>query len=119
MPSRRGAVADFNGDNNLDIAVLVTLTNGADITGYRLDFILGNGDGTFGNVAGSLNIDQLSRFSVVAGDINNDLRADIILKYIRCDYLRFGALVGVHSHCRLWWKTVWNVNGVGRIHPRF
>jgi hypothetical protein len=68
------AVTDFNGDGNLDLAVV----NYGDST---VSILLGNGDGTFQNQVvysfGNPGITPQSQGSVVIGDFNNDHKLDL------------------------------------------
>lgn len=80
------AVADFNGDGNLDVAVPA---NGSIADGGQrhLDVILGSSDGTFSGDSASLPVGlqqidgtQLFLFnSSTVGDFNNDGYADLVL----------------------------------------
>jgi hypothetical protein len=63
------AVADFNGQGNLDLAVL--------IPGAELEFFKGNGDGTFGGVT-TLALDRYAA-QVVAADVNDDGVPDLVV----------------------------------------
>jgi FG-GAP-like repeat/Abnormal spindle-like microcephaly-assoc'd, ASPM-SPD-2-Hydin len=86
------AVADFNGDHNLDLAV-------ADALSGSIDILLGNGDGTFrqGAVIPTLPFPG----AIQQGDFNGDGKVDLVF------------LTGVHS-------TVLNVllgNGDGTFRP--
>jgi hypothetical protein len=64
------AVADFNGDGKLDLAI-------ANIANYSLSILLGNGDGTFAPFVhyGA----DLSGFAVVAADFNGDTKKDLAI----------------------------------------
>ena len=61
-------MGDFNGDGNLDLVVVNTLSS-------RFSFLLGNGDGTFQD-----QVDYATApfpYSVVAGDFNGDGILDV------------------------------------------
>jgi hypothetical protein len=67
---------DFNGDNHLDVVVPYSLTFPA--TGSGLIFLPGKGDGTFGRpVLFSQQNTSVSQ-QVVAADLNNDKKLDLI-----------------------------------------
>jgi len=68
------ATGDFNGDGNLDIVDLDTQDN--------VNLIVGNGDGTFGNVAQPINTVSLSdgyfaAYAIAVGDFNGDGHLDV------------------------------------------
>ena len=62
------AVADFNGDHRLDLAV-------AEILGIGVRVFLGNGDGTFQEVA---DYRDYSASSLVVSDLNGDGKPDLV-----------------------------------------
>jgi hypothetical protein len=62
------AVADFNGDHKLDLAV-------AEILGIGVRVFLGNGDGTFQEVA---DYRDYSASSLVVSDLNGDGKPDLV-----------------------------------------
>lgn len=64
------AVADFDGDGKLDLAVL----NGG-FSGQLLTILLGNGDGTFHTADDYFSGNQV--YAVVTGDFNRDGRPDL------------------------------------------
>jgi hypothetical protein len=66
------AVGDFNGDANLDIAV--TTYNG---TSGGITILLGKGDGTFAQAAGSPISMTGSPMALAVGDLNSDGRLDV------------------------------------------
>jgi len=63
------AVADFNGDHKLDLAISVTTTNSVSI-------LLGNGDGTF-QPAVSYAV-EVGPQGITIGDVNGDGKPDVI-----------------------------------------
>ena len=69
------AVADVNGDGELDVVVTDKL--GSCQTGSTVAVLLGNGDGTFQAAAGFCFTGSLPT-SVAAADVNGDGRADLI-----------------------------------------
>ncbi|HEY2587323.1 MAG TPA: FG-GAP-like repeat-containing protein [Tepidisphaeraceae bacterium] len=69
------AVADFNGDGNLDVAILPP---GGGPTG-QVDILLGNGDGTFTNGA-PVALDPSTTITALGtGDLNGDGSPDLIV----------------------------------------
>lgn len=75
------AIADFNGDGKLDIAVPDGI-NGAPKPGGGqntppLAILLGNGDGTFMRVPNCCGTPGLQAHNVVAADLNNDGKLDL------------------------------------------
>ncbi len=64
-----GAVADVNNDGRLDVAVAVTSSHAAYV-------LLGNGDGTFQNPR-NFPVGLFPMY-IVAGDVNNDGRPDLV-----------------------------------------
>jgi len=66
------AISDFNGDGIQDLAV-------ANYNSYTLAVLLGNGDGTFGNVVQYLT--GLTPLSVAVGDFNKDGYQDLTVVY--------------------------------------
>jgi hypothetical protein len=74
MPSGSGypAIADFNGDGNLDLAFAGTNYYGKNV----VDVYLGNGTGGFGNKV-SYRM-PLAGDSVVAADVNGDGKVDLV-----------------------------------------
>ena len=62
------AVADFNGDGNLDLAVVENAAK-------RVDIFKGNGDGTFSLLTGAP-ATGTNPVSIVAGDFNADGKID-------------------------------------------
>ena len=65
------AAGDFNGDGNVDLAIAFNTSNTAGVVAI----LLGNGDGTFGNVH------QISTtepaVAIIAGDFNGDGKLDV------------------------------------------
>ncbi len=71
-------VGDFNGDGQLDVAVVAVDKNGR----QTIAILLGNGDGTFQTpieFVGGLN-PRLHRYGFLMGDFNNDGKLDLILE---------------------------------------
>jgi len=68
------AGGDFNGDGNLDLAMILDNENS---TPPYLSVILGNGDGTFQAPVNSSGINNLQ--SVMTGDFNGDGKIDLLL----------------------------------------
>lgn len=68
------AVADFNGDGKLDLA----LTNSSSGTNYGVVMLLGNGDGTFQS-SPLLYDGGLSPSAIVALDVNGDAKPDLVV----------------------------------------
>jgi Bacterial Ig-like domain (group 3)/FG-GAP-like repeat/FG-GAP repeat len=68
------AIADFNGDHKLDLAVV-----GGDTSGNGLALFTGNGDGTFNPPIYSTTLLAGAAIVPVVGDFNNDGDADIFI----------------------------------------
>src|SRR5258706_10626211 len=68
------AIADFNGDHRLDLAVV-----GGDTTGNGLALLTGNGDGTFNPPIYTPTILAGAAVVGVAGDFYNDHNVDIFV----------------------------------------
>ena len=71
------AVGDFNGDGNLDLAVANQCSQNNCNSG-TVSVLLGNGDGTF-QAARSYSTGGYEAYSVAAGDVNKDGKADLIV----------------------------------------
>jgi hypothetical protein len=80
LQQRKPAVADFNGDGKLDIAVVGALRGTA---GNELQILFGNGDGT---VQAPVNVvaSPAGTFlqSVTTGDFNGDGKLDLVVSYL-------------------------------------
>ena len=74
-------VADFNGDGNLDIALVNNCTDSGCSTGGSVSIYLGNNNGTFSFLNTITNISGFPT-SIVAGDFNNDGRVDLAVSGI-------------------------------------
>lgn len=71
-PPRWATSGDFNGDGNLDIAVV------NDSNGGNVAVMLGNGDGTFQSPVNYRTTDQFTSF-VISGDFNGDGNVDLLV----------------------------------------
>lgn len=75
------AIADFNGDGKLDIAVPDGVNGAPAPAGGQnsppLAILLGNGDGTFTRVPNCCGTQGQQAFNVVAADLNNDGKLDL------------------------------------------
>jgi hypothetical protein len=69
------AAGDFNGDGKNDLVVTI---NTADI---MLSLLVGNGDGTFGAPVNFPNASGFDSPSVVAADLNNDAKLDVVIMH--------------------------------------
>ena len=82
----RTVLADFNGDDRLDI---VSMNKGSKTIGI----LIGNGDGTFTTVRTHPTVDKHTPYSVLAVDLNKDNHLDLIVGDDRCSltvFLGFG-----------------------------
>jgi len=74
-----GASGDFNGDGKLDLIIPYYNACTADAPGSGLVFVPGKGDGTFGTpVAFAHSYTGGIGLSVLAGDLNNDKKLDLV-----------------------------------------
>lgn len=71
------AVADFNGDGNLDLAIP---SYGVSSSSSDVSILLGNGDGTFTDAPATTTAGQLANNAAVA-DFNGDGNADLALSF--------------------------------------
>jgi uncharacterized repeat protein (TIGR01451 family) len=73
------AVADFNGDGKLDLAVAIPTTTPGSCTGNAIYLLLGNGDGSFQPAMHAVDVGS-STLYVAAGDVTADGKADLIVE---------------------------------------
>jgi hypothetical protein len=66
------AVADFNGDGKMDLAVCNYGSN-------TISILLGNGDGTFTQAAGSPIVTASNPYDIAAADFNGDGKMDLVV----------------------------------------
>ncbi len=83
---RQIAVADFNGDGILDLAI----EGGGLSAPASLALLLGNGDGTFGNASYFSTGGDGSWISLALGDMNRDGNLDIVLSGNGASIVLFG-----------------------------
>jgi hypothetical protein len=81
------AIADFNGDGKLDIAASDAGSPTAGIG--KLDFFVGNGDGTFAS-ATSVNLIATFPGSLASGDFNGDGKQDVLVGFPNNGLIAFG-----------------------------
>ncbi len=74
-PAQDLAAGDFTGDGRLDLAVSINDPQ----TGMAL--LRGNGDGTFGTPVTSPNTSGFDSPAIVATDLNNDSRLDVVIAH--------------------------------------
>jgi uncharacterized repeat protein (TIGR01451 family) len=70
------AVADFNGDGKLDLAI--GISSGGGCTGSSVYIMLGNGDGTFQPGVQTVDVPS-NTLLVAAGDVNADGKPDLVV----------------------------------------
>jgi hypothetical protein len=74
-----GVSGDFNGDGKLDLVIPYYNACTADAPGSGLVFVPGNGDGTFGTPVAFAHSDTGGiGLSLLAGDLNNDKKLDLV-----------------------------------------
>jgi uncharacterized protein (TIGR03437 family) len=73
------AVADFNGDGKLDLAIGIGNTN---LSFYSLDLMAGNGDGTFGALSPVVSTGAIPA-NVVAADLDGDGKQDLVVAFVQ------------------------------------
>jgi uncharacterized repeat protein (TIGR01451 family) len=101
------AVADFNGDGKLDLAIGGLQIPGQPTCGASaVNILLGNGDGTFQPYQQAVSVALLSDL-VAAGDLNGDGKADFVV-------YRDGGNAG---WCEAWGFSVFLGNGDGTFQP--
>jgi uncharacterized protein (TIGR03437 family) len=71
------AVADFNGDGKLDLAISLGNT---DLSFFSLDLMLGKGDGTFGSPSPVISTGEIPA-NVVAADLDGDGKQDLVVAF--------------------------------------
>ncbi|MGA2589798.1 MAG: FG-GAP-like repeat-containing protein [Bryobacteraceae bacterium] len=73
----QGAVADFNGDGNLDIAMFLGSLNGKSFSGITAYLLRGNGDGTFQSPEPIVALAGMETISFATADFNGDGKPDL------------------------------------------
>jgi hypothetical protein len=78
------ALADFNNDGNLDVAVMNNCKDSSCGTGGSVSIYLGSGNGTF-SLLNTISLTSGNSTSVVAGDFNNDGVVDLAVGFLTID----------------------------------
>ena len=78
------AVADFNGDGKLDIAVALPTATAFSCSGASVSIFFGNGDGTFQPATHAVDLPSNIAY-VAAGDVTADGKADLIVFHDQFD----------------------------------